>query len=126
MSKAPGAHHPPHKAPNIDELLKRLDELEKKVAAGPDPAAEKRDNTVVYSCLILGAICIISGLVGALFFGIAANLVWAILPVGVVLCAISLFKKFKLGPDGLSGTMRNEIMALTQSTRLFIHTLRAP
>ena len=134
MSKSPASHHPTHKPntdeppkPNIDELFKhleeRLEEMEKKAKAGADPAAEKRANIVVYTCLVLGAICILSGLV-AMFLGIAANLVWAALSVGVLLCAISLFKKFKLGPDGLSGDMRTEIMQLTHSTRQFINMFR--
>jgi hypothetical protein len=121
MSEAPAPDHLPHQ--NIDDLLRRLDEMEKKVKTGPDPAAEKRDNIVVYTCLVLGVICIICGLVG-MFLGIAASAIWVPFLVGAFLCGISLFKKFKLGPDGLSGTMRNEIIQLTQYTRNIINTLR--
>lgn len=55
---------------------------------------------VVVACLVLGTLCIGSTIAKS-WFGQVSALDWGILLVGVVLCAVSLFKEFTLGKDGL-------------------------
>jgi hypothetical protein len=105
------------------EFLREYAELEKKVSALQQQAYRARGSslsrTVVVACLVLGALCILSTLAKT-WFTQTGMLDWGILLVGVVLCAVSLFKEFALTKDGLKvkvadiTALVNQIKSLTQ------------
>lgn len=105
----------------VQELLDRLDRLEKAIRDGKSPFVSVPVRTIILVCLGLGIVCVLSTAMKS-WFGQPNQLDWGVLFVGLVLCAISLFKEFTIGKQGISATLKS-VQDILQSTRSVIHNL---
>jgi len=100
---------------NAAETQALISKVQSAIDSGKLKLASQPIKRIIYACLLVGIGCLANTIVKS-WIGTPNALDWGILFVGLVLCAISLLKEFKVGKEGVSATIA-DISQLLQATK---------